>query len=320
MRWITRAASRQRDPLVLYRVDGHAPARERELRELEGYRASRPVRVGNEAARQHQLDLYGAVLDAAYLDRKAGNALDDGEWAVFARFADLAASRWRTKDTSIWEVRGGARDFTFSKVMCWVALDRACRIADMIGKTDAEADRIARWKEEAAAIRRAVLDHGRRPDGAFVQFFGSDRIDASALLFPLVGFIRATAPSAAATFRAVRADLEKHGLVLRYRADEAVEGVAGLEGYFLMCSYWLCDNLLLAGQLDEARQRFEDISAHANDLGLFSEEWDPTDGTALGNFPQAFTHIALISTAHNLERAREGRLHGSVRRDAPSDD
>ncbi len=320
MTWLTKACAERADPLVLYRVDGSRPSRERILSDLEGYRASSPVRIGNEAAWQRQLDIYGEVLDAAYLDLKSGNQLTDEEWELFAGFADLAAARWRRPDTSIWEVRGGRRDFTYSKVMCWVALDRARRLAELLGKAKAEAQRLARWHKEAAAIRRAVLTHGRRADGAFVQYFGSERIDASALLFPLVGFIKSTAPSAEATLRAVLDRLEYKGLVKRYEEDVAVEGIVGKEAYFLVCSYWLCDNLALRGELDEARRRFEEISAHANDLGLFSEEWDPLQELALGNFPQAFTHIALIGTAHNLERAAQGRMHGSVRGEAPSDE
>lgn len=320
MTWLTNACAERADPLVLYRVDGSRPSRERRLTDLEGYRASSPVRIGNEAAWQHQLDIYGEVLDAAYLDRKSGNQLTDAEWELFAGFADLAAARWRRPDTSIWEVRGEQRNFTYSKVMCWVALDRARRLAEMLGKARQEEPRLARWHREAAAIRRAVLSKGRRADGAFVQYFGSERIDASALLFPLVGFIKSTAPSAEATLQAVLDRLEYKGLVKRYEEDVAVEGVVGKEAYFLICSYWLCDNLALRGELDEARRRFEEISAHANDLGLFSEEWDPAQELALGNFPQAFTHIALISSAHNLERASQGRMHGSVRSEAPSDE
>ncbi len=319
MRWLTHASRESADPLVLYRVDGTRPGREREFDELEGYRCSRPVRIGNGAAMQVQNDVYGEVLDAAYLDQKVGNPLTDEEWRIFAHFADLAARRWRRPDTSIWEVRGGRRHFTYSKVMCWVALDRAQRIARALGKADEEAERIGTWQREAAAIREAVLRDGRRHDGAFVQYFGSDRIDASALVFPLVGFVRASAPSAVATLKAVRETLEADGLVKRYAEDVEVEGVAGREASFLICSYWLCDNLTLRGELDAARRLFEEISAHANDLGLFSEEWDPVNELALGNFPQAFTHIALISSAHNLERAAKGRAEGEVRGTAPSD-
>ncbi len=190
----------------------------------------------------------------------------------------------------------------------------------MLGKTGDEAQRLVHWRQAAEAIRRSVLTRGRREDGAFVQYFGSQRIDASALVFPLVGFVKASAPSAEATFAAVRDRLERDGLVKRYEEDVDVEGVTGKEAAFLICSYWLCDNLAMRGELDEARRRFEEISAHANDLGLFSEEWDPVQEIALGNFPQAFTHIALISSAHNLERAVKGRLQGNVRREAPSDE
>jgi GH15 family glucan-1,4-alpha-glucosidase len=319
MAWLTHASREQADPLVLYRVDGSRPGHERHLTELEGYMNSKPVRIGNEAAWQRQLDIYGEVLDAAYLDQRSGNAVTDAEWDLFAHFADYAADRWRRPDTSIWEVRGGRRHFTYSKVMCWIALDRIQRLAKLLGREDDEPDRLARWRHEAAAIRTAVMSKGRRSDGAFVQYFGSDRIDASALVFPLVGFIKATAPSAVATLEAVQQTLERDGLVKRYDEDVAVEGLTGKEAYFLICSYWLCDNLTLRGEVNEARRRFEEISAHANDLGLFSEEWDPVNEIALGNFPQAFTHIALISSAHNLERAAKGRLHGAVRREAPSE-
>jgi GH15 family glucan-1,4-alpha-glucosidase len=319
MGWLTKASREQADPLVLYRVDGSRPGHERHLSELEGYMCSTPVRIGNGAAWQRQLDIYGEVLDAAYLDQRSGNPISDAEWQLFAHFADYAADRWRRPDTSIWEVRGGRRHFTYSKVMCWIALDRIQRLATRLGREDDEPDRLARWRHEAAAIRKAVMSNGRRADGAFVQYFGSDRIDASALVFPLVGFIKATAPSAVATLQAVQQTLEKDGLVKRYDEDVAIEGLSGKEAYFLICSYWLCDNLTLRGELNEARRRFEEISAHANDLGLFSEEWDPVHELALGNFPQAFTHIALISSAHNLERAAKGRLHGAVRREAPSD-
>ena len=320
MAWLTRACAQRADPLVLYRVDGSHPGRERRLSGLEGYRGSRPVRVGNQAAAQQQLDMYGEVLDAAYLDCRSGNRLTDAEWQLFAGFADLAAARWRRSDTSIWEVRGGRRDFTYSKVMCWVALDRARRIAELLGRTSSEERRLARWAKQATAIRRAVFSKGRRADGAFVQYFGSERVDASALLFPLVGFVKVTAPSTQATLRAVIDRLENRGLVKRYEEDVAIEGVVGKEAYFLICSFWLCDNLALRGELHEARRHFEAISAHANDLGLFSEEWDPTHELALGNFPQAFTHIALIGSAHNLERAAHGRMHGNVRSEAPSDE
>ncbi len=315
MDWLSRAEMDPQQPLVLYRVDGGVPPDEQILEALEGYRGSRPVRVGNGAARQRQLDIYGEVLDAAYLDVKAGSQLRDDEWRLLSALADAASEQWTLPDTSIWEVRGGDLHFTYSKVLCWVAMDRAVRLGEMTDRADAESERLERWRRVAEEIRSAVMEQGRREDGAFVQYFGSDRIDASALVFPLVGFVSGRGPSARATLAAVRRELEHDGcLVARYRPDEGIEGVSGGEGAFLICSYWLCDNLALQGKIDEAERRFEELSALSNDLGLFSEEWDPDERQALGNFPQAFTHIALVSTAHNLERANEGRLHtGRVR-------
>ena len=317
MDWLAQACVDDREPSVLYRVDGSTPGRECILRGLDGYRQARPVRIGNRAARQLQLDIYGEVLDAAWLDARAGNRFGAQQWALVARFADFAAQRWRLPDNSIWEVRGPQRHFTYSKVMCWVALDRACRLAVLLGHAEEEAQRLERWRSEAAVIRETVLREGRRADGAFVQSFGSTRLDAACLVFPLVGFIDAGAPSARATLAAVHADLAYGPLVRRYRNNEAIEGVSGGEAFFLICSYWLCDNLALRGEVDEARRRFEALSAHANDLGLFSEQWAPRGELALGNFPQAFTHIALIGSAYNLERAARGSAHGAVRATAP---
>jgi len=197
--------------------------------------------------------------------------------------------------------------------MCWVALDRAVRLAEMLGRDDEERERMDRWRRVAGEIRDAVMRRGRRQDGAFVQTFESDVIDASALVFPLVGFIRGDSQAAAATLRAVREELAHGDLVLRYRPDGKVEGLQGEEGGFLVCSYWLVDNLALRGELDDARKLFARLAAHANDVGIFSEEWDVRAHEALGNVPQAFTHIALISSAHNLQRAERGKMHGRVR-------
>ena len=320
MEWLTRTCADTADPLVLYRVDGATANRERELDHLEGYRRSRPVRIGNGAAWQRQLDIYGGVLDAAYLDARAGNTISDREWELFAAIADLAMTRWRRTDTSIWEVRGGRRHFVYSKVMCWVALDRACRIAEMTGRAEREAAAVERWRAEGEVIRRTVMRRGRRADGAFAQYYGADAVDASALVFPLVGFVHRDAPSARATLRAVERELTSDGgLVRRYEPDRTVEGLAGDEGAFLICSYWLVDNHALRGHLDRAHEAFGRLSGLANDLGLFSEEYDPREGH-LGNFPQAFTHIALISTAHNLARAARDQMAGAVRRDAPEDE
>lgn len=237
----------------------------------------------------------------------------------FSGYADMAARRWRLPDTSIWEMRGGRRHFTYSKVMCWVALDRALRLAEMLGRADQERERMARWRRAAEKIREAVMRRGRRSDGAFVQRFESDVMDASALVFPLVGFIRGDSRAAGATLRAVQEELAHGDLVLRYQPDGTVDGLRGHEGGFLVCSYWLVDNLALRGELDDARRLFDRLAAHANDVGIFSEEWDERAHEALGNVPQAFTHIALISSAHNLQRAERGEMQGRIRRDARGD-
>ncbi len=319
MAWMQRAGSSHAGPLVLYRVDGNPPLRERELPQLTGYRGSRPVRIGNAATWQRQLDMYGETLDAAYLDVRSGSQLTAEEWERFSGYADMAARRWRLPDTSIWEMRGGRRHFTYSKVMCWVALDRALRLAEMLGRADQERERMARWRRAAEKIREAVMRRGRRSDGAFVQRFESDVMDASALVFPLVGFIRGDSRAAGATLRAVQEELAHGDLVLRYQPDGTVDGLRGHEGGFLVCSYWLVDNLALRGELDDARRLFDRLAAHANDVGIFSEEWDERAHEALGNVPQAFTHIALISSAHNLQRAERGEMQGRIRRDARGD-
>lgn len=319
MEWLHRTCRSDPDPLVLYRVDGTRPGREVELHGLAGYRGSRPVRVGNSASWQRQLDMYGGVLDAAYLALRAGDEITDAEWTLFSAFADFAARRWRLPDASIWEVRGGKQHFVYSKVMCWVALDRACRLAEMTGRSEAEADRIAHWREEADAIRAAVRERGMRSDGAFAQSFGSERLDSAALLFPLVGYCDVRGEAMEATLSAIRNELMDGELVRRYEPDRNLEGVSGHEGHFLLCSFWYCDNLALRGELDEARRRYLALLEKANDLGIFTEQWSADEDVALGNLPQALTHLAVISTSHNLQRAAAGRAHGQVRSQAPGD-
>ena len=320
MSWLVRACRSDDDPLVLYRVDTAHVDRERHLDHLAGYRGSRPVRVGNGAAWQRQLDIYGGVLDAAYLAVRSGDEMTDDEWQLFATFADLAAARWRRPDASIWEVRGGHRQFTYSKVLCWVALDRACRLVDLTGRSDVEADRVARWRAEAAAIRSAIRDHGVREDGAFAQSYDSELLDASALLFPLVGYADVDGPAMRATLRAIGDELADGDLVRRYEPDPEVEGISGMEGHFLLLSFWLCDNLALGGHRDEARRRFVRLLDYANDLGIFTEQWDADTEIALGNLPQALTHLAVIGTAHNLEKMERGPADDGVRGDTPRDE
>lgn len=303
LHFLAHVASRQPLPLqVCYRVDGSANLPERELGYLEGYAGSRPVRVGNGAASQLQLDIYGEVLDAAYTYAKWRGGLERNVWEVLCTLADYAAAHWREPDNGIWEVRGGRRHFVYSKVMCWVALARALKLAETFGLP---APGAARWRQEAAAVRAAVFRQGySRQVHAFVQSFGSQTVDASALLLPLVRFLKPHDPRMVATIRAVRRELARGPFLLRYANVEA-DGVGGAEGAFSICSFWLTDCLTLLGKAQEARALFEQIISYRSPLGLFSEEIDWTsphrNQRLLGNFPQAFTHLALINAAHNLE-------------------
>ncbi|MGH9506333.1 MAG: glycoside hydrolase family 15 protein [Terriglobales bacterium] len=303
LHFLAHVASRHPLPLqVCYRVDGSADLPERELGYLAGYADSRPVRVGNGAVGQLQLDIYGEVLDAAYTYAKWRGGLERNIWEVLCHLADFAARHWRRPDNGIWEVRGGRRHFVYSKVMCWVALDRALKLAARFGLP---APHAARWRQEAAAVRAAVFRQGYSTRAhAFVQSFGSDTVDASCLLLPLVRFVKPHEPRIVSTIRAVRRELSRGPFLLRY-ANVDEDGVGGAEGAFSICSFWLTDCLTLLGKAKEARALFERIIAYQSPLGLFSEEIDWTSPQRsqrlLGNFPQAFTHLALINAAHNLE-------------------
>lgn len=286
------------DVRIMYRVDGSSHLPERILDHLEGYRASRPVRVGNAAVDQVQLDVYGEVLDAAHLcHEQMRHPVRADLWQILSFLADRAAARWREPDWGIWEVRGGRRHFLHSKLQCWVALDRAVSLAEGSGLPG----NIAQWKRTRAEIRRTILDDGfSRTAGAFTQVLGGTALDASALTIPLVGFLPATDPRVRSTVARIREQLMSNGLVYRYLTDD---GLPGGEATFALCSFWLVDNLALSGELDEARELFEHIVGFANDLGLLSEQINPVSGELLGNFPQGFTHLALIRSALNIAKA-----------------
>jgi GH15 family glucan-1,4-alpha-glucosidase len=295
--WLTRATAGRADDLqVLYGIGGERFLPEVQLDHLVGYRGSRPVRIGNAAARQFQLDVYGEVLDTAHLWRKAGGAIGPELWSFLQECVRCIGERWRDPDEGIWEARGGPRHYVHSKAMCWVGIDRAIKIAEALG----EGASLDGWGQLRDEIRDDVLENGfDREQGAFVQAYGSRSLDASAMLLPLVGFIRADDPKMRSTVAAIQERLTTGGLVHRYLAED---GLPGEEGAFAICSFWLADNLALQGKRDEARLLFERVCSFANDVGLLSEEIDPRTGEQLGNFPQAFTHVALINGAFHLQK------------------
>jgi alpha,alpha-trehalase len=303
-------------PQIMYTIEGGREIQEQELTHLDGYRQSRPVRIGNAAAQQRQLDIYGEVVVAAYIHyhRPEGHqhapltgshGPDTETWNVLKALVDDAARHWEQPDNGIWEVRGGPQHFLYSKLMCWAAVDRGIKLAD---EYDLEADR-GHWSSVRDAIRHAIETRGYNDDiGAFTQAFGNTALDATALQIPRVGFLPATDPRVVSTIDRIQRDLTQNGLVYRYRNED---GLQGGEGAFLICTFWLIDVLALAGRMDEARRMYDHVLGFANDVGLFSEEIDTETGMFLGNFPQGFTHLALIRTAVDLAH---GHQHGAEHR------
>ncbi len=287
---------------IMFGVGGEHDLTERTLPHLRGWRDSRPVRVGNGAWRQEQIDVYGELLGAAHRLADQITAMDDDMRFFFVALADSAAERWRDTDHGIWEVRGEPRHFVYSKVMCWVALDRAVDLAGRLRATD----RVAGWTAARDAIRRTVLREGWNASaGAFTQSFGSGALDASALMLPLVGFLPADDPRMLATIDAIAERLtDARGLVYRYRTEDGMDGLPGREGTFLLCTFWLAEALARAGQVDRACEVFRRAAGHVNDVGLLAEEADPVTGELLGNFPQAFSHIGLVNAAWAISQAQ----------------
>jgi GH15 family glucan-1,4-alpha-glucosidase len=313
MRWLEGRCFDPRKPMgplqPIYRIDGSADLREATLDHLAGYRGSSPVRIGNGAAQQVQLDIYGELMDAVYLFNKYGAPISYELWTHLRGILDWLCDNWQRPDEGIWEVRGGQQHFIFSRLMCWVALDRGIRLAD---KRSFPADR-ERWRVERDAVYEQIMNEGWSEERqAFIQHYGSDTLDAAALLMPLVFFVSPTDPRMLKTLDAIRqppdnGGLTSNSLVYRYNTDHGIDGLDGDEGTFSMCSFWLIEALTRAGRfdherLDQARLMFEQMLTYANHLGLYAEEIGPR-GEALGNFPQAFTHLALISAAFNLDRA-----------------
>jgi GH15 family glucan-1,4-alpha-glucosidase len=292
------SAGRGDGPLqIMYGIDGRPDLEEIELRHLEGYRGSKPVRVGNGAATQLQLDIYGELIDSVYLYNKYGQPISYDEWQALAGIVDWLCQNWDREDEGIWEVRGGRQNFTYSRLMCWVAIERAIRMARQRGLP---AD-LVRWLATRDTITEQIMQRGWHPDrGAFVQHYDTDVLDASVLLMPLVKFIAPRDPRWLSTLDAIGEELVSDSLVYRYNVEASPDGLGGEEGTFSICSFWYVEALARAGRVDEARLAFEKMLTYANHLGLYSEEIGPS-GEALGNFPQAFTHLALISAAVNLD-------------------
>jgi GH15 family glucan-1,4-alpha-glucosidase len=282
----------------MYAIDGRPDLEEVTLDHFEGYRGSAPVRIGNGAADQLQLDIYGELVDSVYLYNKYGKPISHDAWEDLSRIVDWVAENWDQADEGVWETRGGRQHFTYGRLMSWVALERAVRIARQRGLP---AD-IVRWMRVRDEIYKQVMARGWHADrGAFVQHYDTEVLDASILLMPLVKFISPTDPRWLSTLDVIGRELVSDSRVYRYNAAASPDGLEGDEGTFSICSFWYVEALARAGRLDEARIAFEKMLTYANHLGLYSEEIGPT-GEALGNFPQAFTHLSLISAATNLDR------------------
>jgi GH15 family glucan-1,4-alpha-glucosidase len=306
--WLLRAvAGDPADVQIMYGIAGERRLDERELGWLAGFEGSTPVRVGNAASEQLQLDVYGEVGEALYQARVHGAPRDDNVWSLTTKLIEWLEDNWRRKDAGIWEVRGPNRHFTHSKAMAWVAFDRAARFVEEFGREGP----VERWRAIAEEIRAEVLAKAwSEKKQAFAQSYGSDELDASVLLLPFVGFLPATDERMVSTVAAIQRELTVDGLVMRYRPEASgVDGLPGREGVFLPCSFWLAAILAQQGRYDEGRELFERLLDLRNDVGLLSEEWDPVAGRQLGNFPQAFTHLALIETAFILG---EGRMRAGA--------
>ncbi|MFE2264384.1 glycoside hydrolase family 15 protein [Streptomyces griseosporeus] len=304
MEFVTRHVSpgdgRRSGPLqIMYGIDGRTDLTERELDHLEGHFGSSPVRVGNAAAEQLQLDIYGALLDSIYLYDKWAEPISSSQWDDVCALVDWVCAHWDQPDEGIWETRGGRKNFLYSRLMCWVAIERAIRIAHRRGLP---AD-LPRWRESRDAIYRRIMDRGWSAERqAFVQHEDGDVLDAAVLMMPLAKFIAPTDPKWLSTLDALTRDLVSDSLVYRYDPQASPDGLRGDEGTFSICSFWYVEALVRAGRVDEARLAFEKMLTYANHLGLYAEEISHT-GEQQGNFPQAFTHLALISAAFNLDLA-----------------
>jgi GH15 family glucan-1,4-alpha-glucosidase len=299
---VSGANNGERQPLqVMYGVGGERELVEAELTHLSGYDNARPVRIGNGAFDQRQHDIWGTMLDSVYLHAKSRENVSDQLWPVLKEQVEEAIEHWREPDRGIWEVRGEPQHFTSSKVMCWVALDRGAKLADLQGSTS----HARQWRVIADEIKADILAHGVDSRGVFTQRYGDDALDASLLLVPLLRFLPADDPRVRATVLAIADELTDNGLVLRYRVEETDDGLSGEEGSFTICSFWLVSALVEIGEVSRARHLCERLLSFASPLHLYAEEIEPRTGRHLGNFPQAFTHLALINAVVHVIRAEE---------------
>ena len=301
--WLMRAMGGAPDKMqIMYGVRGERRLKEYELNHLCGYEESRPVRIGNAASGQLQLDVFGEVLDSLYQARRTGLVRMDTLWEMELALVKHLEALWRKPDKGIWEVRGGERQFTWSKVMAWVAFDRVIRTIEEFGASG-PVEKLRRTRHQ---IRTEIERDGFDADlNSFVQSYGSKHMDASLLLIPIVGFLPANDARVRGTVERIERQLLCRGFVQRYDPDSGIDGLHGREGAFLACSFWLADNYVLQGRRDEARKLFGRLLDIRNDLGLLSEEYDTAGKRLVGNFPQAFSHVALINTALNLTRERK---------------
>ncbi len=300
--WLLRAAAGHPKQLqIMYAAAGERWLPELELDWLPGYEGSRPVRVGNAAHHQLQLDVYGELMDALHVGRKSMLDPSGQAWQFQRVLLEDLEEKWRVPDEGLWEVRGGRRHFTHSKLMAWVAFDRGVKAVEDFGLSGP----VGTWRAIREEIRADILANGwSEARGSFVQSYGGEALDASLLLIPSMGFLPPNDPRVIATVEAIQRELVEDGLVLRYRPEQTQDGLAGSEGTFLVCSFWLVDALTMIGRLDEAEALFEHLLSLRNDLGLLAEQYDPAARRQLGNFPQAFSHVGLVNSANNLVRAR----------------
>ncbi len=304
---VSGATNGEHHPLqVMYGVGGERTLEESELNHLSGYDGARPVRIGNGAYNQSQHDIWGTMLDSVYLNTKTTETVSETLWPVLKAQVEEAIKHWRHPDRGIWEVRGEPQHFTSSKVMCWIALDRGAKLAAIHGETSYAKT----WAEKAQEIKADILEFGVNDRGIFTQRYGSDALDASLLLVPLLRFLPAEDPRVRNTVLAIADELSENGLVLRYRVEETDDGLSGEEGSFTICSFWLVSALVEIGELPRAKALCERLLSFASPLKLYAEEIEPTTGRQLGNFPQAFTHLALINAVMHVIRAEEAQGHG----------